>query len=205
MASIRERLQIRKSEATSPELVKIEEVPESDIGHFPMLSLRGITKSFPGVIANDDIHLDVYGGEVHAILGENGAGKSTLMKIIYGFYQPDSGSVLLNGEETTIRSPNDSRKLGIGMVFQNFTLIPALTVVENVALFIPDLDIFLNRKALSLRIEEISSRYDLDIDPDARVSDLSMGERQKVELVKLALAKARVLIFDEPTSTRWLK
>ena len=164
------------------------------------LVLRGITKSFPGVVANNGIDLEVHAGEVHAILGENGAGKSTLMKIIYGFYQPDSGSIVVNGRQMRFRSPNDSRGMGIGMVFQNFALVPALTVAENVALFLPHQGVFLSRRVLYTQIEEISVKYDLQVNPKARVDELSMGERQKVELIKLMLARARVLIFDEPTS-----
>jgi len=165
-----------------------------------MLALRGITKSFAGFLANRDINLDIHGGEVHAILGENGAGKSTLMKVIYGFYQPDSGEIAVEGNVARIQSPNDSRRLGIGMVFQNFTLIPALSVAENIALFLPDQGMYLDRKSLARRIMDVSAQYELDIDPNARVSNLSMGERQKVELIKLTLANARILIFDEPTS-----
>ena len=169
-------------------------------GTQPSLSLRGICKSFPGVLANDNIDLDVFGGEVHAVLGENGAGKTTLMKILYGVYQPDSGVIAFKGRETRIQSPNAGRRLGIGMVFQNFSLIPALTVVENVALFLPSYGMFLSRRAIARQIQEVSDKYGLQIDPKARTGDLSLGERQKVELVKLILARAEVLIFDEPTS-----
>lgn len=166
----------------------------------PLLSLREITKRFPEVLANDHIDLDVYGGEVHAILGENGAGKSTLMKIIYGFYHPDSGAILFNGKQTHIHSPQDSRLLGIGMVFQNFALVPAMTVAENVALFLPDQGLLVNRLSLTRWIQEVSDGYDLQVNPNARVGDLSIGERQKVELIKLIMAHAKVLICDEPTS-----
>jgi len=166
----------------------------------PSLSLRGICKSFPGVLANDNIDLDVFGGEVHAVLGENGAGKTTLMKILYGVYQPDSGAIVFKGRKTRIQTPNAGRRLGIGMVFQNFSLIPALTVVENVALFLPSHGMFLSRRAIARQIQEVSDKYGLQINPKARTGDLSLGERQKVELAKLILARAEVLIFDEPTS-----
>ncbi len=165
----------------------------------PLFALRGITKSFPGVIANDHVDLDVHGGEVHALLGENGAGKSTLVKILYGFYRADSGEIRLHGHPVQIRSPHDARRLRIGMVFQNFTLIPAMSVVENIALFLPDLPAVLDKAAIVRRIEEFSGRYGLSINPWAPVWQLSIGERQKVEVLKLLLADARLLILDEPT------
>lgn len=165
----------------------------------PLLSLRGITKSFPAVLANDHIDLDIMGGEIHALLGENGAGKSTLMKILYGYYRADSGDILLNGRKIQISSPHDARKYNIGMVFQDFILIPALTVAENIALFLPDLPFVLDEGEVARRIEEVSKRYGLQVNPRALVWQLSVGERQKVELLKLLLADARVLILDEPT------
>ena len=173
---------------------------EAEVANVPLLSLQGITKRFPGVMANDAIDLELKHGEVHAILGENGAGKSTLMKIIYGYYQPDAGNIFIKGKETKFRSPQDSIRSGVGMVFQNFTLVPAMTVVENVALFWPDQGMVLNHKTLSARIQEVSDRYALEVDPSARVGSLTMGQRQKVELIKLIIANARLLICDEPTS-----
>jgi ABC-type uncharacterized transport system ATPase subunit len=165
----------------------------------PLVSLKGITKRFPAVVANDAVDLDIFGGEVHAILGENGSGKSTLMKVLYGYYQLDEGQVFFNGAPVTLKSPQDARRLRIGMVFQTFTLIPAFTVAENVALFLPELRLRLNLKQINTRIEEVSEKYELNVDPKAYVWQLSMGQQQKIELIKLLLADARVLIFDEPT------
>lgn len=165
----------------------------------PAISLRGITKAFPGVLANDHIDLDIYGSEIHALLGENGAGKSTLVKILYGFYRADSGQILLNGQPVTIRSPYDARAIHIGMVFQDFNLIPAFSVAENIALFLPDLKPVMDLKDIDRRIIELSEQYNLQVDPQARVSQLSIGEQQKVEILKLLLSDARLLILDEPT------
>lgn len=163
-----------------------------------VLATRDLSKHFGTLKANDGITLEVRSGEIHAVLGENGAGKSTLMKLLYGYYRPTSGQILIEGRPVDLDSPRQGRRLGIGMVFQNFTLIPALRVWENVALFLDEKG--LNREALSRRITELSSAYGLGIDPQALVRDLPMGDRQKVEIVKIVAAGARVLIFDEPTS-----
>jgi general nucleoside transport system ATP-binding protein len=169
------------------------------MNHSPFLHLQGITKKFPGVLANDGVTLEIQRGEVHALLGENGAGKSTLMKVLYGFYRADSGEIILNGKPIQILSPQDARKFRIGMVFQDFLQIPALSVAENIALFLPDLPAILDKSGLIRRIEKLSEKYDLQVDPSAPLWQLSIGERQKVELLKLILADAQVLIFDEPT------
>ena len=166
----------------------------------PLITLRGISKSFPGVVANDHIDLDIYGGEVHALLGENGAGKSVLMKILYGFYRADEGEIKLNGQPVTIRSPHDARQLNIGMVFQNLNLIPVFSVWENIALFLPDLDPVVNSGNVEQRVREISQRYSLKVNPKSLISQISIGEQQKVEILKLLLSGARVLILDEPTN-----
>lgn len=165
----------------------------------PLVSLRGITKRFPMVLANDQINLDIYPGEIQALLGENGAGKSTLMKILYGFYQADAGEIFYQSRPVRIRSPQDARQLQIGMVFQNLNLIPAMTVGENIALFLQDLPHIYKPERINERIARFSSAYGLEVDPQAFVSELSIGEQQKVEILKLLLSNARLLILDEPT------
>jgi simple sugar transport system ATP-binding protein len=165
----------------------------------PLFELRGITKAFPNVLANDHIDLNIWKGEIHALLGENGAGKSTLSKILYGFYKLDSGEIRFQNKTVHFHSPQDARKFHIGMVFQNFTLIPAMTVVENIALFLPDLGLVLDRKQIIKKIDSISKRFHLEVEPLAPVWQLSIGEQQKVEVLKLLLANVRLLILDEPT------
>jgi len=165
----------------------------------PLLEARGITKRYGPLLANDRVALALRGGEVHALLGENGAGKSTLSKILYGFIHPDAGTIHLDGGEVHLRSPRDARARGIGMVFQNFMLIPALSVLENIALFLTDLPPIVDREAVARRIRDFGTRFGLEVDPWAPVRQLSVGDQQKVEILKLLLARARVLIFDEPT------
>ena len=165
----------------------------------PLVSLRGIMKAFPGVLANNNIDLDIFPGEIHALLGENGAGKSTLMKILYGFYRADDGRIWVDGKETRIKSPADARQLNIGMVFQVLNLIPAMSVLENIALFLKDLPGLYNPAQIRKRIFEQSRLYGLEVNPDDMVSHLSIGVQQKVEILKLLLSDAKILILDEPT------
>lgn len=169
--------------------------------HGIRLRLTGITKHFPGVTANAGISLDVRRGEILAILGENGAGKSTLMSIVSGMLDPDEGSIEVDGRPARIRKPADARDLGIGMVYQHFALAPTLTVAENLALSsIGSKGIFANIGGISARVREMSEAYHLDVDPDALVEDLSVGARQRVEIIKLLYGGAEILILDEPTS-----
>lgn len=167
-----------------------------------ILELRGITKSFPGVLANDHIDLKLEKGEILALLGENGAGKTTLMNILYGLYQPDEGEVLINGEKATINSPIDAISHGVGMVHQHFMLIPVFTVTENVMLGAETVRQFgfLERSKAAQKIRDISDRFNLAVDPDARVRDLPVGVQQRVEIIKLLYRDAEILIFDEPTA-----
>jgi len=167
----------------------------------PLLELRGITKRFPGVVANDRVDFDVRAGEVHTLFGENGAGKSTLMRVLYGFYKPDEGEIRLRGEPVAITSPAAAIAHGIGMIHQHFMLVSTLTVAENVALGtrsgrgpLTDLD------AVSQRITELSERYGLRVDPHALIWQLSVGERQRVEIIKALYRDVSLLILDEPTA-----
>lgn len=165
----------------------------------PMVAIRGVNKRYGELLANDRVDLRLDRGEVHALLGENGAGKTTLSKILYGFIRPDAGDILLDGLPVRLASPRDARARGIGMVFQDFMLIPAMTVLENIALFLPDLPPVLRRNDLERRIRGFGERFGLEVDPHAQVRQLPVGERQKVEILKLLLGQARVLILDEPT------
>jgi len=163
----------------------------------PRLALSGITKRYPAVLANDRVDLDVLPGEIHAVLGENGAGKSTLMKIIYGVVKPDAGTMRWEGSTVQVANPAQARRLGIGMVFQHFSLFETLTVVENVALALPGKQ---DLVTLGKRIRDVSQRYGLTVDPLRRVHSLSVGERQRVEIIRCLLQDLRLLIMDEPTS-----
>jgi len=170
-------------------------------GTTPAVELRGITKSFPGVLANDDVNIEVLPAEVHAIVGENGAGKSTLMKILYGMQRPDSGAILVNGREIHFRSPKDAIAASIGMVHQHFMLAENLTVLENVVLgYEPSHGPLLDAAEARRRIRELSKTYGMPLDPDRLVEDLSVGERQRAEIIKVLYRGARILILDEPTA-----
>ena len=161
------------------------------------LQLSGITKRYPGVVANSGVSLTVQPGEVHAVLGENGAGKSTLMKIIYGSVKPDEGTVMFNGKPVHIRNPQEARALGISMVFQHFSLFDTLTVAENVWL---GLDKSLTLPEVSASITAKATEYGLEIDPSRPVHTLSVGEMQRVEIIRALLTNPQLLILDEPTS-----
>ncbi|MGR3491174.1 MAG: ABC transporter ATP-binding protein [Shimia sp.] len=163
----------------------------------PLLELRGITKAYPGVVANDDVSLTIRPGEVHALLGENGAGKSTLVKTIYGLVKPDAGEMHLRGAPFTPTDPREARSAGIGMVFQHFSLFEALTVAENIALGMEDPP---GPRTLAARITEVSEAYGLPLQPGRTVGTLSAGERQRVEIIRCLLQNPRLLIMDEPTS-----
>jgi ABC-type uncharacterized transport system ATPase subunit len=168
----------------------------------PVLELHAITKAFPGVLANDAIDLTLNQGEILALLGENGAGKTTLMNILYGLYTPDAGEICVRGVPTTIHDPNDAIRQGIGMVHQHFMLVPVFTVTENVMLGVETVQagVFLDRAAAAQRIRDISSRFGLAVDPDARVENLPVGVQQRVEIVKILYREADILILDEPTA-----
>ena len=163
----------------------------------PRLELRGISKSFPGVKANDDVSLSVRPGEIHALLGENGAGKSTLVKIIYGVMSADAGVMAFDGRRVSVSDPKAARALGIGMVFQHFALFDALTIIENIAL---GLDAKIGRPELVRELDRIFADYALPLALDRRVETLSVGERQRIEVVRCLIGRPKLLIMDEPTS-----
>jgi simple sugar transport system ATP-binding protein len=169
--------------------------------HLQTMSMNGIVKRFPGVLANDHVDFDVHAGEIHALLGENGAGKSTLMRQLYGLYRPNEGTIKINDEEVTFRSPQDAIAAGIGMIHQHFMLVPSLSVVENVALGLkssrgPILDL----DRVEKRLQEISEKYHLKVDTHAFVWQLAVGEQQRVEILKALYRGADLLILDEPTA-----
>jgi ABC-type uncharacterized transport system ATPase subunit len=170
-------------------------------GALPAVALRHITKVFPGgVVANEDVDLDVYDGEIHALLGENGAGKTTLMNILSGMVRADRGEILFRGRPLSVGSPREAIEHGIGMVHQHFMLIPSHTVSENIALGLHSLPFLSPMRAVEKKMREFSERYSLRVDPKARVWQLSVGERQRVEIIKVLMRGARTLILDEPTS-----
>ncbi len=167
----------------------------------PVLEARGITKRFPGVVANKDVSLTIHKGQIVGLLGENGAGKSTLVKMIYGLYSPDEGEILINGESVKLSGPRDAIRRGIGMVHQHFQLVPVFTVAENVILGDePHNSIFVNMKKATAEVARLSEEYGLKVDVNAKVEDLPVGAQQRVEILKALYRKAEILIMDEPTA-----
>src|SRR4249920_559677 len=168
----------------------------------PVLELTGITKRFPGVVANDSVSFELEKGEVHALLGENGAGKSTLMNVLYGLYHPDEGEILVRGEVVKMSSPKEAIARGIGMVHQHFMLIPVMTVAENIVLAIEPrhAGVLMDYDAARKRVRDLSERYGLAVDPDARIDRTTVGQQQRVEILKALYRGAEILILDEPTA-----
>ncbi|MCD8022116.1 MAG: ATP-binding cassette domain-containing protein, partial [Lachnospiraceae bacterium] len=166
-----------------------------------VIEMLHITKRFPGIIANDDITLQLRRGEVHALLGENGAGKSTLMSVLFGLYQPEEGTIRKNGEVVKINNPNDATALGIGMVHQHFKLIDVFTVLDNIILGAETTKFgFLQKREARAKVEALSEKYGLKVDLDARVEDITVGMQQRVEILKMLYRDNEILIFDEPTA-----
>lgn len=166
------------------------------------IEMLGITKEFPGIKANDDVTLRVKKGEIHALLGENGAGKSTLMSVLFGLYQPEAGTIKVNGKEAKITGPNVANDCGIGMVHQHFKLVENFTITENIILGMEPKKSFgrTDIKKATEKVKELSERYGLKVDPDAKIEDISVGMQQRVEILKMLYRNAEILIFDEPTA-----
>ncbi len=165
-----------------------------------VVALKNITKRFPGVTANNGINFELHKGEIHTLLGENGAGKTTLMNILDGIYYPDGGEIYIDGQKADIHNPADAMANGIGMIHQHFMLVDTLTVLENVVLGLKSQKLFVNKKAVAGKIRAISDRYNLGIDPYTRIWQLSVGEQQRIEIIKTLFKGARILILDEPTA-----
>ena len=160
-----------------------------------------ITKRFPGIVANDDITLQLRKGEIHALLGENGAGKSTLMSVLFGLYQPEEGKIRVNGKDVVIRDPNDANALGIGMVHQHFKLVECFTVLDNIILGAETCKFgFLNKAQAREKVNALSERYGLHVDLDAKIEDITVGMQQRTEILKMLYRDNDILIFDEPTA-----
>ena len=180
---------------------KLEEGTNNATGHGPiLLETRGLTKQFPMVLANDAVDFDITQGEIHCLLGENGAGKSTLAESLFGFYMPDSGDILWKGEKVEISSPSDAMDLGIGMVHQHFMLVETHTVLENIMLGLESKGPLLDEKSARARNTELCEQYDVNMDPDAIIWQLSVGEQQWVEILKALYDGVELLILDEPTA-----
>ena len=166
-----------------------------------VIEMLHITKEFPGIKANDDITLQLKKGEIHALLGENGAGKSTLMSVLFGLYQPEEGIIKKNGVEVKIHNPNDATALNIGMVHQHFKLIDVFTVLDNIILGAEDTKLgFLQKKTARKKVQELSEKYGLNVDLDAKIEDISVGMQQRTEILKMLYRDNEILIFDEPTA-----
>ena len=167
----------------------------------PVIELVGITKRFPGIVANDNINLSLIQGEIHALLGENGAGKSTLMSVLFGLYQAEAGLIKKNGQVVQIQNPNDANRLGIGMVHQHFKLVEVFTVLDNILLGVePQKGLVIDRNKARKEIEALSKSYGLSVDLDSKVEDITVGMQQRVEILKMLYRKNDILIFDEPTA-----
>ena len=165
------------------------------------VEMLGITKRFPGIIANDNITLQLKKGEIHALLGENGAGKSTLMSVLFGLYQPEEGEIHKDGKKVEIRNPNDANALGIGMVHQHFKLVEVFTVLDNIIMGVEPCKYgFLQKKEARQRVIELSEKYGLHVDPDAKIEDITVGMQQRTEILKMLYRDNEILIFDEPTA-----
>src|SRR5438105_1495438 len=167
-----------------------------------VLEMRGIRKEFPGIVANDDVDLDVRRGEVHALLGENGAGKSTLMNILYGLYRPDAGEIVVDGGRVVFSSARDAIEAGIGMVHQHFMLIPVMTVAENIVLGNEPVrdGVLLDERTAARRVRDLAETFKFNVDPNARIDSITVGQQQRVEIMKALYRNASILILDEPTA-----